>query len=184
MWRRIYTIGHGNKGLSELVDILKGYAIQTVADIRSYPGSKRNPHFNLEALEASLPQVGVTYEWYKGLGGYRKKGLGAESPHVALKSHGFRNYADHMLTETFKEDVDKLLQLAGSGKTCIMCAETLPFRCHRWLLSDYLVANQVEVIHVIDVAKRESHTLSRYARILAGNILYDVVEGEHDGIVG
>jgi len=182
--KTIYTIGHGNKGFDELVDILKGYGIQTLSDIRSYPGSKRNPHFSREALETNLPQAGVTYEWYKGLGGYRKDGLGAESPHVVLKSQGFRNYADYMLTKAFKENIDELLQLAGSGNTCIMCAETLPFRCHRWLLSDYLVANQVEVIHIIDLERVESHKLSKYARIHAGNLFYDRVEGKSDGIFG
>jgi uncharacterized protein (DUF488 family) len=182
--KRIYTIGHGNKGFNELVDVLKAYHIQKLADIRSYPGSKRNPHFNRETLENSLPQASVSYQWFKGLGGYRKNGFGAESPHVILKSQGFRNYADYMLTETFEENIDKLLQFASSGNTCMMCAETLPFRCHRWLLSDYLVANQVEVIHIIDVRRSESHKLSRYARVQAGSLFYDCVEGKGDGVLG
>ena len=97
---------------------------------------------------------------------------------MVLKSQGFRNYADYMLTEAFKENIDKLLQLAHGGNTCIMCAETLPFRCHRWLLSDYLVANQVEVVHIIDKKKAECHKLSRYARVQAGNVFYDCGEPE------
>jgi len=173
---QIYTIGHGNKRFGELVDILKAYHIRILVDIRSYPGSRRNPHFNREALETNLPQVGVSYEWFKGLGGYRKSGLGAESPHVVLKSQGFRNYADYMLTKEFKENIGKVLQLAWSGNTCIMCAETFPFRCHRWFVSDYLVANHVEVVHIIDIKKTECHKLSRYARIHAGNVFYDRVE--------
>ena len=219
---KIYTIGHGNKRFGELVDILKAYHIRILVDIRSYPGSRRNPHFNREALEANLPQVGVSYEWFKGLGGYRKSGLGAESPHVVLKSQDFRNYADYMLTKEFQKNIGKVLQLArtcppparqcqalagGSlsprtpsrssaeadglrparqcqamaggrggrgGNTCIMCAETLPFRCHRWFVSDYLVANHVEVVHIIDIKKAECHKLSRYARIQAGNVFYDM----------
>ena len=112
--KKIYTIGHGNKAFDELADILKTYHIRTLADIRSYPGAKRNPHFNREALEASLPQVGVAYEWFKGLGGYRKNGLGPGSPHVVLRSQGFRNYADYMLTEAFKENIDKLHEIANA----------------------------------------------------------------------
>lgn len=208
--KKIYTIGHGNKPFDELVDMLKTYHIRTLVDIRSYPGSRRNPHFNREVLESKLPQARIAYEWFKGLGGYRKDGLGAASPHVILKSRGFRNYADYMLTKAFKENTDKLLRLASTcppslslrhasrnlpapalqrqagsaeangrrrggrgGNTCIMCAETLPFRCHRWLISDYLVANQVEVVHIIDAEKTAHHRLSGYARIHGGNVFYD-----------
>ncbi|NVM21339.1 MAG: DUF488 domain-containing protein [Desulfobacterales bacterium] len=180
MREKIYTIGHGNKGFAELLDILKEYNIQTLVDIRSYPGSKRNPHFNREAFEAELPQFSIAYDWFKGLGGYRKKGLGAKSPHVALKSEGFRNYADHMLTRGFKEHIDALLELAHNLNTCLMCAETLPFRCHRWLLSDYLAANQIEVIHIVGIDKTTTHKLSKYARIFQGNVFYDRVETEQN----
>ena len=171
----IYTIGHGNKPYDTFVAILKTYHIQALVDIRSYPMSRRNPHFNREALENDLTKAGVAYEWFKGLGGYRKNGLGTRSPHVALKSQGFRNYADHMLSRAFQEDIHILLQIARRGNTCIMCAETLPFRCHRWLLSDYLIGRSrgVEVIHIIDAKKTERHTLSKHARIQAGNVFYD-----------
>jgi uncharacterized protein (DUF488 family) len=174
--KRIYTIGHGNKGLDELVDLLKAYRIQTLADIRSYPGSKRNPHFNREVLEVNLPHKGIAYEWFKELGGFRQSGLGARSSHVALNSPGFRNYADYMLTKTFKQNIDNLLREASIGETCIMCAETLPFQCHRWLLSDYLVTKHVQVIHVMAADNTESHRLSRYARVQGGNLFYDLVD--------
>jgi len=176
--RKIYTIGHGTKGLDELIELLKAYHIRTLVDIRSYPVSKRHPHFNREVLEAKLPQIDIAYKWFKGLGGYRKNGLGANSPHIVLKSQGFRNYADHMMTKPFKENVNALLQLAYSGNTCLMCAETLPFRCHRWMLSDYLVANQMVVIHIISIKKSEPHKLSKYARISQGNLFYDRVQPE------
>ena len=113
--RRVYTIGHGNKGFDELVEILTRYEIQTLVDIRSYPQSKRNPHFNRQSLEVELPRAGIAYEWFEALGGYRKKGVGAQSAHVALKSQGFRNYADHMLTKAFKECIDELLSLVHPG---------------------------------------------------------------------
>jgi uncharacterized protein (DUF488 family) len=176
--QRLYTIGHGNKGLDALVEALKAYSIRTLVDIRSYPRSKRNPHFNLEALEAALPQKGIAYVWYKGLGGYRNDGLGARSPHVVLKSPGLRNYADHMLAKSFKEDIDRILQLARIENTCLMCAETLPFRCHRWILSDYLVANEVDVVHVLDVKKTSCHSLSKHARVKGHDVFYDRVVRE------
>ena len=175
MQEKLYTIGHGNKAFDDLAGILKTHEIQTLVDIRSYPQSQRNPHFNRETLQAELPQAGIAYEWFRGLGGYRKKGLGAKSPHVALKSQGFRNYADHMLEETFKEDINRLFSLIHSGNTCLMCAETLPFRCHRWILSDYLAAHGVDVVHLIDIKKSSRHKLSEYARIEGGNVFYDRV---------
>jgi uncharacterized protein (DUF488 family) len=181
--KRIYTIGHGNKGLEELVGLLKAYCIQTLVDIRSYPGSKRNPHFNREVLEMNLPRAGIAYLWFKGLGGFRKSGLGSKSPHVALKSQGFRNYADYMLTKTFKQDIDNLLCRASIGRTCMMCAETLPFKCHRWLLSDYLVTKNVQVIHVMAADKTARHRLSRHARVQGGSLFYDLVDEQRDNSV-
>ena len=175
MKKGVYTIGHGNKPFGELVEILRRYEIETLVDIRSYPQSKRNPHFNRQSLEVELPRVGIAYEWFKALGGYRKNGFGAQSPHVALKSQGFRNYADHMLTKAFKESIDELLSLIHGKNTCLMCAETLPFRCHRWILSDYLAANGIKVIHLIDMKKTSSHKLSEYATVRGGDVFYDRV---------
>jgi uncharacterized protein (DUF488 family) len=136
--KTIYTIGHGNKSLEDFVYLLKSYRIEILVDIRSLPRSRRNPHFNGDNLEGHLPKADICYKWLKGLGGFRKSGLGAQSPHPALRSDGFRNYADYMLTQGFKENVSELLQLVHKGTACLMCAETLPFRCHRWYLSDYL----------------------------------------------
>ena len=176
--RRVFTIGHGNKSLEEFVSILEACRTEILADIRSYPKSKRNPHFNADALKATLSQKGIAYLWVKALGGFRKKGLGAASPHHVLRSVGFRNYADYMMTDTFKENVDGLLESARGGRVCIMCAETLPFRCHRWLISDYLVARGIEVIHIVSPVKTQTHKLSRYARIDGENVVYDREEGE------
>ncbi len=147
-------------------------------DIRSFPRSKRNPHFNGDNLEGHLPKADICYKWLKGLGGFRKSGLGAQSPHPALRSDGFRNYADYMLTQGFKENVSELLQLVHKGTACLMCAETLPFRCHRWYLSDYLLANGLKVMHIVDMEKRNWHKLSDYARIQGENVLYDRVAPE------
>ncbi|MFH1673165.1 MAG: DUF488 domain-containing protein [Pseudomonadota bacterium] len=174
----IYSIGHGNKTFDEFLSILQAYEITCLVDIRSYPHSKRNPHFNIDTFAAELAKVGISYVWLKELGGFRKQGLEAKSPHVALKSQGFRNYADHMFTDVFKQGIDKLVSLRGKGRVSFMCAETLPFRCHRWLLSDYLVSNNVEVVHIIDENKTMVHRLSRYATVRNGHVVYDRLEGE------
>ena len=179
--KRIYTIGHGNKSLDEFVSMLESYRIETLADIRSYPRSKRNPHFNAHALEASLSEKDITYKWVKALGGFRKEGLGTASPHHGLKSEGFRNYADYMMTSPFKENINEVVRLARHGRTCLMCAETIPFRCHRNLVSDHLSARGIEVIHIISLEKTEKHRLSLYARIDGGNVIYDRVEDHAKG---
>jgi uncharacterized protein (DUF488 family) len=170
---QIFTIGHGNKSFEALVALLEKYGVEVLVDVRTYPRSKRNPHFDRENLEGALGRFGFSYTWLRGLGGFRKQGLGAQSPHVALKAGGFRNYADYMLTETFKENIGTLLREARKGKTCIMCAETRPFKCHRWYLSDYLCANQVPVMHIIDMEQSNWHKLSEYARIQDVNVIYD-----------
>ncbi len=171
--RTVYSIGHGNRSLPELLSILKVHGITCAADVRSYPHSARNPHFNREVLETALPEAGISYVWLKELGGYRKKGLGAASPHVAVESEGFRNYADHMSTPEFRGGVARLLDLAKNAKLAFMCAETLPFRCHRLFLSDYLLVQGVTVLHIVDEAKTMAHELSKLARVHDGAIIYD-----------
>ena len=169
----IYSIGHGNKPLDEFLSILHAYKIESVADIRSYPYSKRNPQFNQQALKKELPKTNISYLWLKELGGFRKTGLGSASPNVALRSQGYRNYADHMFSNAFKEGGERLLCVGRKGKTAFMCAETLPFRCHRWLLSDHLVSNNIQVLHIIDERKAMIHKLSQHATIRNGNVVYD-----------
>jgi uncharacterized protein (DUF488 family) len=120
-----------------------------------------------------MDRLGISYVWLKGLGGFKKKGLGAQSPHVAIRAGGFRNYADYMLTENFKKNISKLLKEAQTGLTCIMCAETMPQKCHRRYLSDYLCANQVPVLHIIDMEETRWHKLPQYARIQGVSVIYD-----------
>jgi len=169
----IYTIGHGNKSLEELVLLLKTYGVKILADVRSYPRSKRNPHFDHDNLAATLPKWHIRYEWFQELGGFRKKGLGAQSPHVAMQSNGFQHYADHMFTEAFREHVRRLSKLSQIGRTCVMCAETIPAKCHRWYLSDHLFANNVNVMHIIDMKENSWHKLSQNARVQEGHVIYD-----------
>jgi uncharacterized protein (DUF488 family) len=170
---KVYTIGHGNKPFEELVRILKHYEIDIVVDIRSFPGSKRHAHFSGLYLERELPPFGMSYLWCRALGGFRKKGLGDRSPNRALKSDSFRNYADYMLSKSFEENVALLLKIVQKEMICLLCAETLPFRCHRWILSDYLTAHGTEVIHLVDTRKSEVHKISRWAAVRDGQVIYD-----------
>ncbi|HEV2118218.1 MAG TPA: DUF488 domain-containing protein [Terriglobales bacterium] len=167
----VFTIGHSTRSLQELVDALRAHGIRTLVDIRSFPMSRRFPHFNREALEQELPKAGIAYVWMKDLGGRRTKQRD-DSPNVALRNDSFRNYADYMLTEPFGRAVEELLQLAGQSPTAIMCAERVYFRCHRMLVSDYLVAHGHEVLHIDDAGPVRAHKLMAEARIVDGEIIY------------
>ena len=167
----LYTIGHSTRSLDELVAALRAHSIATLVDIRSFPVSRRLPHFNRESLEKSLPQAGIRYIWMKGLGGMRKK-IREDSPHVALRNEAFRNYADYMLTEDFQQGVAELGRLAEESRTAYMCAERAYFNCHRMLVSDWLVAHGHEVLHLDGTGPVKRHELGTEARLVDGNLIY------------
>lgn len=173
----LWTIGHSTSTLAELIAALRAQGIELLCDVRSFPQSARHPQFNRENLMEALSPSGIAYEWLgKSLGGYRKK-MRADSPHTALRSPGFRYYADHMETEEFRQGISELLGLAEARRVAYMCAERLWWRCHRSLISDYLVAVcGVEVLHILDEKKTEPHRLSRFARLAAGQLCYDVAQ--------
>jgi uncharacterized protein (DUF488 family) len=173
----VHSIGHSTRTLAELVALLREFSVQVLADIRSFPASARHPQFNKESLEQALPQEGIEYIWLgQELGGYRKK-KNPNSPHTALRSPAFRNYADHMATRDFSEGIDRLLAIAATKRPAYMCAELLWWRCHRSLVSDHLVAcHHVEVVHILAPRKTEPHRLHRAARLTEGKLIYDVKE--------
>ena len=157
--------------MQELVDALKAHGIQTLVDIRSFPMSRRLPHFNREALEKSLPAFGISYVWMKGLGGLRKK-IRDDSPNVGLRNQSFRNYADHMLTPEFHDAITELIGLAEKSRTAYMCAERVYFHCHRMLVSDWLVANGHQVLHINGAGPLKQHELLPEARLEDGQVIY------------
>jgi uncharacterized protein (DUF488 family) len=167
----LYTIGHSTRSFEEFLETLQSHSIQTLADIRSIPMSRRLPHFNRESLERSLPENGIRYVWMKELGGRRKKTL-EDSPNVALRSPSFRNYADHMLSEEFQDAIAELIKLAEESKTAYMCAERVYFRCHRMLVSDWLVAHGHEVLHIDGTGPVRPHKLMPEARLVGGQLIY------------
>jgi uncharacterized protein (DUF488 family) len=167
----LYTIGHSTRSLDELISALRAHQIQTLVDIRAFPMSRRLPQFNRDSLEQSLPAAGIPYVSMTALGGYRKKIL-EESPHLALRNQSFRNYADYMLTPEFEHGMAELLTIAESSRTAYMCAERLYFRCHRMLVSDWLVAHGHEVLHIDAEDPVKPHKLMAEARIIDGRLIY------------
>lgn len=167
----LYTIGHSTRKIEELIEALTAHEIQTLADIRSFPVSRRLPHFNRGSLEKSPPEAGIKYVWIKELGGYRKK-IRDDSPNLALRNQSFRYYADYMLTEDFQRGIAQVLQLAEQSRTAYMCAERVYFRCHRMLVSDWLVAHGHEVLHIDGVGPVKPHQLTAEARLVDGQVIY------------
>jgi uncharacterized protein (DUF488 family) len=167
----LYTIGHSTRTLEALVAALQAHSIQTLVDIRAFPMSRRLPHFNREGLEKTLPEAGIIYIWVKELGGMRKKSL-EESPNVALRNDSFRNYADYMLTPEFERAVTELIESSERSRTAYMCAERVYFKCHRMLVSDWLVAHGHEVLHIDDAKPAKPHKLMPEARMQDGRLIY------------
>lgn len=169
----IYTIGHSTRTLDELVAALRGHGVETLVDIRSFPVSRRLPHFNRESLERELPRCGIEYVWMKELGGRRKK-MRDDSPNTGLRNESFRNYADYMMTEEFSAGIDRLLEIADREKTAIMCAERVYFQCHRMLVSDFLTAHGHSVLHIDDEKHPlRTHKLMAEARLVGGKLVYN-----------
>jgi uncharacterized protein (DUF488 family) len=167
----LYTIGHSTRPLAEFLETLQAHEIKTLVDIRAFPMSRRLPQFNRGSLESSLLGAGVRYLWMPALGGYRKK-IREDSPHTAMRNASFRNYADYMLTAEFKSAMSELIALAEKSRTVYMCAERLYFRCHRMLMSDWLVAHGHEVLHVDGVGPVKAHRLTEDARLVDGDVIY------------
>ena len=166
-----YTVGHSTRSLDELLEVLQAHGIQTLADIRAFPMSRRLPHFNQEALKNSLTKAGIRYLWLKGLGGRRQK-MREDSPHWALRNSSFRNYADYMLTEEFTNSIGQLIPLGDQSRIALMCAERVYFRCHRMLVSDWLVAHGHEVLHLDGTGPAKPHRLTAEARSIDGQVIY------------
>jgi len=167
----LYTIGHSTRPLADLVEALQAHTIQTLVDIRAFPMSRRLPQFNREALENSLPAVGIRYVWMQALGGYRKQ-IVEDSPNLGLRNASFRNYADYMLTPEFNRAMGELVSLAETSRTAYMCAERMYFRCHRMLVSDWLMAHGHEVMHIDGSGTPKPHQLTAEARMIDGELIY------------
>lgn len=169
----VYTLGHSTRGLADFSRVLQAHEIRLLEDIRAFPMSRRYPHFNRENLEFWLPEIGSEYVWEKNLGGRRAGTMPpGQSPHVALRNPAFRNYADYMLSPPFQEAAERLVARAEKANTAMMCAEYVYFRCHRMLVSDYLLSRGHAVLHILDEKPPTPHKLTGEARMLEGRLIY------------
>lgn len=181
----LWTIGHSTRTLDEFIALLSANGLRTAVDIRAFPGSRRYPHFAREALAASLPKAGLRYVWLgKELGG-RRRATVEPSPNLGLRNDSFRNYADYMGAPEFSRGVDALLALADEAPTACFCAELLWWRCHRSLLSDYLVAVRGrEVFDILDESPPKPHAPKTEARVEDGRLVYPPAEPPLPGLTG
>lgn len=167
----IYALGHSTRSFAQLVDLLRSHGVATLADIRTIPRSRRNPQFNREELAVALPAEGIRYIHLPRLGG-RRRGLGAASPNTAWRNLSFRGYADYMQTPEFAEGLAELLALAASGPVAVMCAEAVPWRCHRSLIADALFARGIVVQHIQSPRRATAHQITPFARVEGARVTY------------
>ena len=166
----IWTIGHSTRSIEDFIALLKRYKIDLLADIRRFPGSRKFPHFNKDALCKSLQQAGNHYQHIEALGGRRN--VNPHSRNTAWHNASFRSYADYMETTDFKKAIEYLEQLALQQRTAYMCSEAVWWRCHRSLVSDYLKTRGWQVMHIMDNEKAEEHPYTSVAKVVQGNLFY------------
>ena len=171
---RILTLGHSNRPLAAFLAILAAHRIDRILDVRRYPVSRKWPHFDAEPLAKALAEAGIAYTGLPELGGRRKARPG--SRHRAWREESFRGYADFMDTPEFEAGLSRVLDLAKSGRPALMCAEAVPWRCHRSLIADALVAQGIEVVDVMSETSAREHALPVFARVENGRVVYDVGE--------
>jgi len=166
----ILTIGHSTRALDDFLDILRAHSVKRVIDVRTIPRSRHNPQFNQELLSERLKESAIDYVLLKRLGGLRHSK--ADSQNMGWRNSSFRGFADYMQTQEFAEDIDQLVGLAQNCQVAIMCAEVLPWRCHRWLIADVLLVRGVQVEHIMTIKSRSKHTLTKWAHIEGTQITY------------
>jgi uncharacterized protein (DUF488 family) len=172
----IFTIGHSTRTLEEFVELLKAYGITLVVDVRTVPRSRHNPQFNKETLPNSLKPYGVKYIHMPEIGGLRRPKR--DSVNLAWRNSSFRGYADYMQTKEFTDNLLKIIALARENCLALMCAEALPWRCHRSLIADALVIRHVKVEHIISANSRINHELNEMAHVEGTKITYPLFTKE------
>lgn len=173
---RIFTVGHSTHPIDEFVDLLRAHGVGQVVDIRTIAKSRHNPQFWGDAMRESLPANGIAYQRLEALGGLRP--ASKDSPNGEWKNKSFRGYADYMQTDAFAAGLDELLALAEQTPTAIMCAEAVPWRCHRSLVGDALLVRDVEVLDIMTPKSAKPHKLTRFAHVEGTTITYPPVAEE------
>jgi len=167
---RISTIGHSTRTIEDFIDLLLTHGVQLVVDIRTLPRSRRNPQFNEDTLAESLKKSGIDYVRLKELGGLRhpKK----DSQNMGWRNESFRGFADYMQTQDFEAGINELIRLAQDRSVAIMCAEALPWRCHRSLIADALLFRGIKVEHIMSLKNRIEHSMTKWAKVDGKQITY------------
>jgi len=172
----LYTVGHSTHPIETFLGLLSQHGIAVLADVRSFPSSRRWPQFNQAELQRSVENAEILYRWFKSLGG-RRNLKRPDSPHTAWREAAFRSYADYTESADFENGLHELVELALASRTAIMCSEGLWWRCHRRIISDNLTARGWEVRHIMPDGKLVSHVLADFATVRAGRVIYD--GGQH-----
>jgi len=166
----VLTIGHSTRAIEEFTGLLQRHGVRRLVDVRSMPKSRYNPQFNREELERSLGEAGIAYTHLPALGGLRR--ARADSPNTGWKNGSFRGYADHMQTAEFQAGMESLMEMAAAGQIAVMCAEAVPWQCHRSMIADALVVRGVDVEHIIGEKGTQPHKLTSFARVKGQEITY------------
>lgn len=166
----IFTVGHSTHPIDKFIGILEAHGIKRLIDVRTVPKSRHNPQFNTDALAASVRACGITYRRMAALGGLRH--ARKDSPNGAWRNASFRGYADYMQTEDFTAAVEQLMDHGRTANAAIMCAEAVPWRCHRSLIGDALLVRNVEVLDIMTATSAKPHTLTKFARVEGTKVWY------------
>ena len=166
----VCTIGHSTRPFDDFVALLRGHGVAAIADVRRFPGSRRQPQYGRDALAAALAAQGIGYLWLPELGGRRR--ARPDSPNTGWRHEAFRGYADHMASDEFRRGYDRLVAFCALQPTAIMCAEALWWRCHRALIADALTADGVAVRHILGPGKSAAHVQRVPARWVEGHLVY------------
>ena len=168
------TIGHSTRSIEEFIRLLQAHGVECLVDVRTIPRSRHNPQFNADALPISLKAASIGYEHTAALGGLRR--AAADSVNAGWRNASFRGYADYMQTPQFVKAVEKLIRLAEKRRLALMCAEAVPWRCHRSLIADALVVRGVEVEHIMSLSRRQPHVMTPFAKVQGEQITYPAFE--------
>ena len=181
----VFTIGHSTRTIEQFISLLKENGIELLVDVRRFPGSRRHPQFGSGALAASLAAAGIGYVHAEALGGRRSSEAGAASPNTAWRNGAFRAYADYMATPEFRAALDRLVSLSRERRTVIMCAEAVPWRCHRRLITDALLARGIPVADITGPGGASPARLSEHAVVREdGTVIYPAAPGVQEDLFG
>jgi uncharacterized protein (DUF488 family) len=166
----VLSVGHSNRTLKAFLRLLRAHSVKRIVDVRSIPRSRHNPQFNRETLPAKLRAAGIGYVYLRKLGGLRHPR--PDSQNLAWRNASFRGYADYMNTTEFEEGLTRLLKLAQEKRCALMCAEAVPWRCHRSLIADVLLVRGASIEHIMSEKRRQTHSLTPFARVERKRVTY------------